>query len=241
MALAEDPTLRAPAPAPRVPWTGFQDAFLWRQGEHVCLVGPTGCGKTTLTNQLIPYRKYEIFLGSKRVDDTQDELRQMGFHVAKDAEIIHPDVSRRWYIKPSFSPKLDADGLAEANRVIFREALMRAYREGGWAIFIDEGRYISDHLNLKKEVVLLLTQGRSQGNSVVIGTQRPRFVPLEAYDQATHLFFWKDPDLQNVQRIAEMAGVNKRHAATMVADLNYHEFLYYNSRTGESLISKVEV
>jgi hypothetical protein len=118
---------------------------------------------------------------------------------------------------------------------------MRAYHEGGWAIFVDEGQYLSQILGLKKEQVLLLIQGRSQRNSMITGTQRPRNIPLEAYDQATHLFFWRDPDLQNVQRVAEMAGIPRREAMDTVKQLGWHEFFYYNTHTGESAISRVEV
>lgn len=228
-------------PAERVDWDEFQDRFKWPQGQHVGLIGPTGCGKTTLTNALIDRRKYSIFIGSKRVDDTQDELRKMGFISTSDPSDIHKEVSKKWYIKPAFSPKLDADELADANRKTIKDTLMHAYRVGGWSVFVDEGLYVSSFLGLKKEMVLLLTQGRSQGNSLVVGTQRPRNVPLEVYDQSSHLFFFKDPDMQNVQRIAEMAGVHRRHAARMVSSLQPHEFLYYHVPSGESLISKVEV
>lgn len=240
MALA-DTSPRAPAPTPRVPWDEFEDAFAWRQSEHISLIGPTGCGKTTLTNRLIDFRKYEVFLGSKRIDETQEELHNMGFLATSDPDIINHQISRRWYARPKFNPKLSSEEEEEVHREFFRRVLKRVYDETAWTTFIDEGRYICDYLGLRKDVIRLLTQGRSQNNSVVIGAQRPRYVPLEVYDQATHLFFWKDPDLQNVQRVAEMAGVNKRHAAMMVGQLEYHEFLYYNTRTGESLISKVDV
>lgn len=223
----------------RVDWDEFQSLFVWRQGEHITLIGPTGCGKTTLTNELVDRRGYSIFIGSKRVDDTQEELKALRFTPVPNADQIHPDISRRWYVKPKVNPKDDADQIIAHNRKVIRETLMRAYHEGGWAVFIDEGRYVTDFLQLKKEVVLLLTQGRSQGNSVVTGTQRPRHVPLEAYDQATHLFFWSDPDLQNVQRTAEMVGMDKREAVAMVNGLAFHEFYYHNTRTGESYISKV--
>jgi ATP:corrinoid adenosyltransferase len=230
------------AVAKRVKWSRFRnDIFHWRQGEHITLIGPTGTGKTTLINQLIDMRLYELFLGSKRMDETQDALKRMGFMVAKDADEIHVDISRRWFVKPAFSPKMTADQLRQANRDIFKDVLMRAYREGAWTVFVDEGRYIANYLGLQQEMVLLLTQGRSQHNSIVTGTQRPRHVPLEVYDQATHLFIWRDPDLQNVARIAEIAGVNRRQAQETVSQLQRHEFVYVNTVTGEMTISKVSV
>ena len=225
----------------RTPWGEFLAGLRWRQGEHVTLIGPTGCGKTTLTNELVELRGYSIFLGSKRIDETQDELKKLGFVTVPNGDQIHPDVARRWYVKPKVNPKSDADAIIAHNRTVIRETLMRAYHEGGWAVFIDEGRYVADILQLKKELVLLLTQGRSQGNSVIVGTQRPRHVPLEAYDQATHIFLWRDPDLQNVARVAEIIGMPRREAQEKVAQLGFHEFLYYNTHTGESTISKVEV
>lgn len=225
----------------RTPWGDFLAGLRWRQGEHVTLIGPTGCGKTTLTNELVELRTYSMFLGSKRIDETQDELKKLGFRTVPDSEQIHPDVARRWYVKPKVNPKHSADSIISHNRDVLRATLMRAYHEGGWAVFIDEGRYVTDILGLKKETVMLIIQGRSQYNSVIMGTQRPRHVPLEAYDQATHIFLWRDPDLQNVARVAEIIGMNRREAQEKVAQLGFHEFLYYNTHTGESTISKVEV
>jgi hypothetical protein len=66
------------------------------------------------------------------------------------------------------------------------------------------------------ELELFWLQGRSQGNSLITATQRPRFIPLEAYDQASHLFLWRDNDTANIARVAEMAGVNRKTVIDIV-------------------------
>lgn len=230
------------SPVERVEWDAFLAShFRWKQGEHITLIGPTGCGKTTLTNELIPIRQYAIFLGSKKKDDTQDKLqKEYGFRLAGDPKQIHPDIARRWLVRPPFKRGMQAEDIRKAHREVFRETLMRAYADGGWTVFGDELRYLCDFLGLSSECVLLYTQGRSQGNSLVCGTQRPRHVVLEAYDQASHLFFWKDPDTQNVKRIAELAGVNRIEVARVVESLDWHDFLYVQPRTGTMVVSRVK-
>lgn len=115
------------------------------------------------------------------------------------------------------------------------------YRQGDWTVVVDEARQVTDFLGLDKELILLWNQGRSQGNTIVAGVQRPRHVPLEAYDQASHLFFFKDPDEANIARVAEIAGVSKKIVAATVKALKPYEFLYVSPRTGEMYVSKMEV
>jgi hypothetical protein len=73
----------------------------------------------------------------------------------------------------------------------------------------------------------------------VLGTQRPRWIPLEAYDQATHLFFWRDTDEGNVMRVAELAGTRKRDVADIVPRLAKHDILYVNRDTSELVITRL--
>jgi len=92
-------------------------------------------------------------------------------------------------------------------------------------------------LSLKDELELIYLQGRSQGSSVTGGTQRPRYVPLEAYDQATHLYFWKDPDQSNLTRVAELAGLSRSLVLEVVPRLEHHDAFYVNMVTNETFIT----
>ncbi len=205
------------------------------------MVGPTGSGKTTLETAILPRRDYVVFLSTKRIDSTQDKLKSMGYKVIHSARDLNTDIAPRAILRPPWPENVSAKQLKELHAEIFREALMYVFQQGYWTVVMDEARYLTKDLGLAAEAELLWLQGRSLKISVVAGTQRPRWIPLEAYDQASHLFFWKDPDRQNVDRIAEMAGLNRRAVEGIVPVLKTHQMLYASRITDELVITKVEV
>lgn len=232
---------------PVVSYAEFWDHFHWAQSKHITIVGTTGCGKTTLELDLIDERDYVIFLGTKEKDETQDELGPLGFRIAHDPSEISLDVSHKWVMHPGKRKKGETAGAERARlKDYYRHVLTYCFNSTAWAVIIDEGRFICDFLGLKDEVQRLYLQGRSQHNSVVMGTQRPAWVPVESFDAATHLFFFKDNDLRNIQRISELAGLDRRSVLRAVPRLESTEdqggqFLYYNTRTDSMMISKVEI
>lgn len=224
----------------RLSWSEFNAQWRWRQGEHVTLIGPTKSGKTTLETAILDRRKYIVFLSTKRVDSTQDTLvKNYGFKVVHSYKELHPDLAPRVVLRPQWSDKMDIGQLKKSHAKTFRDLLLYVFRNGNWTVVMDEVRYLTQTLGLEEEAQILWLQGRSLGITVVAGTQRPRWVPLEAYDMADHLFFWRETDNENVERIASLAGVNRALVAETVPRLRPHEFLYVY-RYGDAAISKVE-
>jgi hypothetical protein len=80
-------------------------------------------------------------------------------------------------------------------------------------------------------------QGRSLNVSFVAATQRPSWVPLEAYDQATHLLLWRETDKRNLSRLGDIGGVDTELIRSVVPTLPKHDFVYVNTRDGTISIS----
>jgi hypothetical protein len=223
---------------PVMSWQRFLEQFSWKQGEHVTLLGTTGSGKTTLALEILPRRDYVVAFGTKRLDDTFSGLLKRGY--TRINSWPPPPGIRKVLLWPHL------DGIAARDvkpfqREVFGDALNEIYQEGAWAVFLDELRYITDILNLDEEYELLMQQGRSLHISVLGGTQRPRFIPLVAYDQATHLFFWRENDNENIKRIAGIGWSNREEVEAIVSSLPPKTFLYLDTRTGKMAISKVKL
>lgn len=225
-------------PVDRLAWSTFLAGFDWRQGEHISLVGPTGCGKTTLGLAILDRRRYVIALGTKPRDETLDELRRSGWTRALDWPVPPPrgNEPRRIILWPRFDRMDDA----ARQRAIFDRALRGAFIQGGWCLYADELRYLAVDLQLAKLLRLVWLQGRSLRISLVGGTQRPAWVPLEMYDQATHLFLWRDNDESNLKRISGIGGaLNAKDVRRLVSNLPLHDVLYLNTRTGAQIVTRV--
>lgn len=220
----------------RVKWDDFISRFNWKQGEHITLIGPTGSGKTTLINEILDKREYPLVLATKKVDSSLDQLKRK--HKLKEVKRLIPGVHGRVMLRPEF-PNVSATELKRRHREVFSEALMGAFRNGGYCVVNDEIRYLHEQLKLTNELELLWLQGRSLGVSMVAGTQRPRGIPLTAYNAASHLFLWRDNDKENLKRLSHIssAGVDPKQVQSDVANLPWHDVLYVNTRTGERLQS----
>lgn len=191
------------------------------------MIGPTGCGKTTLAAEIAGRREYVLVLACKPADPVIDTFRDKGYRVTRE----WPVPNGRWILWP----KNEAHEDLPRQRDVFARALQAVYRRGGWCVVADETRYITDFLKLSKHVELLWLQGRSLNVSVVSLAQRPRHLPLAAYSQATHLYLWNVRDRADMKRLSDIAGrVDMRRIMIALAKLDKHEHLYVNANTGET-------
>ncbi len=236
----------APAPpsgieVPRVEWDQFvADHFQWVQGEHVSLIGPTGSGKTTLALAILPMRSYVMVLATKPKDDTLDKLVKDGYRKVKNwkgvvalTRQMNRDRSLRVVMWPPYRSIRDKATQAAA----LDEAMHEAFIQGGWTVFADELYTLGD-LGLNEQLRAYWSQGRALGLSLVAGTQRPAHVDLMAYDQPTHVFFWRDNDERNLKRISGMNGANSKIIKETVSSMARHDTFYVNTRTGAMVITR---
>lgn len=214
-----------PPPAstvPRVPydeWSASLDET-WTQGEHFTLIGPTGANKTTTaTEHLLPRRKYVLAFVTKRRDPVIWGLEEQGYDVFRDWKDVPAEVSPRRVIAPRTKGVHDLDHQRET----FSTALSAAFRQGGWTVYLDEMRYVTDFLGLARDVELLWHQGRSEGTTVVACAQRPRHAPLLAYSQASHLAFWRTGDSQDLRRLGDFGGGAKDQIIQEVGALQWDD------------------
>jgi len=215
-------------------WATFLDRFDWRQGEHVSLIGPTGTGKTTLAVQLLHRRQFVCAIGTKPRDSTLDALAADGYR--RVAELPSEGKPPRVLVWPQFRT-LDRAAKGRQSSII-GNALDQAYSAGSWCIFVDELSYLSRTLDLAPELTDIWQQGRAVGVSLIGCTQRPRWVPLDAYSGASHLFLWRTNDREDIKRLSGLNGADTEAVKAIVPQLPRFDVLYVDTRTGALCITR---
>lgn len=183
---------------------------MWKQGEHVALIGDTGSGKTFLESRLLDYRQYVIVLRTKA-----DDISFPGYKKVRTVAQLGSD-SDKYLLEPRY----------EEQARECRRALEMVWKQGGWTIAIDE-LYYATLLGLEKPINKLLTQGRSKSISVVCGMQRPTGITRFAISQATHVFTFQSEG-RDVKTIAD---ATTPQAKLIVPELKQYQFWYWNRKS----------
>lgn len=216
--------------APRITFEQFQKIFYWKQGQHVACIGPNGAGKTTLALYLVDQRQYVAAFVTKPRDKVMDTLltKGSGYKRLLQWKDYDPNIVPKRLIWPD-ARQLGSEG---KQKVEFKNALSNIYIQGGWTVYIDELFFVSEVLGLATDVRTFLTQARSLDISMLCTTQRPARVPVEIFDQSTHLFFWQENDERNLKTLGGISWANSSTVMDLIAHLDPHECLYVNVRHG---------
>lgn len=210
-------------------WEEFLRIMNWEQGEHTTLIGPTGQGKTNLARHLLQVRENAgsaiVVMATKPTDPNLDILKERGYRVARSWP---PEFDgKKVLLWPQFSGAQDVD----KQKAIFQYAFASIFAAGSWTIYIDELPYVSDVLGLDRWLKVLWLQGRALDITLVVGTQRPRNVPLEAYSSSSHLFIWRTNDQEDLKRLTGLGAFDPRPIRDEVARLPRYEALYVGTRS----------
>lgn len=213
--------------------------FDWQQDEHVAEIGPTGTGKSNLTYQILPLRQYVTFFGTKPRDKTLEKFATKGgftriydWPPTKGKGPLKRELTAEEMPKRLLWPTVQSLDSITKQREVFSKAFADIYAQGCWCVVWDEFWYMCTLLKLETEARVFLQQARANMISFVIGSQRPSRIPLEVFDQATHLFFSRDNDERNLKRISGVGWLAAKPIQELVAGLDEHQFLYINTRTG---------
>lgn len=196
-----------------MPWPKFRPWFakMWKPGEHIAAIGPTGTGKSTFVAGILPLRKYVLALDPKGGDSTLATLARHGFvrierwpppkDVMRSVEEGNP---ARLIVGPIVQGRADLPKL----RAAIAGALDGAFDMGGWTVYVDELQVAADArmMGLAASIERNLIAARDKGVSMVCSYQRPANVPRSASEMSTWLAVWYTRDVDTVNRIAEMTG-----------------------------------
>ena len=243
--ILEFPARQMDVLAPEVGWEDFYKSFVWQQDQHCGIIGPTGGGKTNLAYNLLPKQPYRVIFGLKPKDKTLQSLvtksvisRKYGtYKVFPEWKAEGSNVSPRRLLWPKahlsdLGSLMSGRGAPSVVASIFADAMAAIYRDPGWCVFADDLWFMCNVLGLDQLVKIYLMMARALPVPLLVASQRPAWIPLEVYDQSSHLFFSRDNDEQNLSRISGIAYLSAEEIVRIVANLPMYQFLYLNVRSG---------
>lgn len=218
--------------------TFIKSVFQYNGGEHGTIIGFTGSGKTTLGYQLMdriakPALPVVSILSKPRDETTIKAARKARYRVVRSWPAPWSPTAEknpRGYVvwpEHTFNPDVDdAEHLG-----VFQRVIRDSYKRGERVVYTPDLYGLFRRAKaLERDYETGWVNGRAMGLGLWVDTQKPSHIPLLAYNQATHLFLFREPDKRGRDRFNEIGGVDGNLVADANMALERHQVLYVCQR-----------
>jgi Cdc6-like AAA superfamily ATPase len=224
-------------------WTAVAPEFIekWEQGEQLVLLGKTGRGKTTFASDVLDRRHDQrnascVSFVTKKRDSTSDKLISAGWDHIK---LWPPAYAQRQRGKLILWPTYTkASTYPRDVRPTFLDALDEVMEEGNWTLYVDEASYAVQSLGLRTSLDEFFTQSRSNGITLMAGSQRPVWVSRAQLSQHAWVCAFKIGDSEDAKRAAEVMGDRDRYGPVLLS-LGPHQFLLVDTLGDNAVVSEI--
>jgi hypothetical protein len=198
--------------------------FDYGAGQHILCVAPTGAGKSWLMWQLLERAMRQqpqlapLVAMPKHTDPTTVAgAARLGL---RETPVWPPQpklfqAKPRGYViwpKHPHGPGIDTEARRQVVGSWLKKGMEEHYWRGNSINFVDDAHSAASMMDLNPLIEEMLVNGRSGGAGVWLATQKPSGTTVSggltsfAYNSASHLFFSKDDDPRNLDRLAEIGG-----------------------------------
>jgi hypothetical protein len=199
----------------------------WEQGQHVACIAGTGRGKSVMCRFLAWQRSWVAWLSTKKKDDTYTDNISMGYERYKAWPIKKPPRDQRFQramVWPEYKSLLDVQRLGGP---VFKKVLEDVYKDEGWCVVLDDLYFLSEKLKLREEITAINYQVRSLGVSMLAAMQRPKKIPLESWDQSSHLFVKRLNNYDDLLILRGAIGRDMKVVEHQMKQLGEWDWAYY--------------
>jgi len=209
-------------------WSEFYPAFSsrWKQGEHVFINGQTGSGKTELLLKILDIRGYSVIMVTKPRDPIFKSPLARGY--TRMNKFMPRSHDKRILLSAKNGDS--TMGMVGNQTEVFADAFDQIYRQGNWAVGVDETLWISNRLGLGNAAGDGAFMGRALGLSYVFATQRPARIPVIIPQSASHAFIGKTGRKGDLETLAELGGDVRETKAAIASLRNQHDFVYVDTQ-----------
>lgn len=236
----------------------FGVSFALEPGQRGVCIGQTGCGKSTLSTELV--RRFLKDYPKSRVLIVDSKPRYRATHKQNGLELDYPKWAKgdtiagsiavhhasavmpafrftRCVILQSLHPNArEVEDFEEEAFEAARKLFRSSHETSPTLLYVDEyydlitGGGLSGHTD--RRVLQVIRAGRERYMSALISTQRPRSIPLPTLTEATKYYIFT---LEYIDDIDYM----RKHGPKMMHTPSGYNFVFYERLNGGERIEKV--